>query len=304
MNNEQIETSASVANQAQTGTVENINEGIDQPEANVVHVETIATEAPASLKTLYRHPVDKMIGGVCGGLADYFGWEPTIVRLGWIVITLATGGGGFLAYLALWLLMPVGTVATGQTQASAISLNERNLGRAAYGLIALGVVWLLATTGILGGLFGVVWSLFRLIFWPMLLIGAGYMLLRGSRRNWRGEMDDMRLRMRSKVDGRMPNRESVGQNVRGLRDRLPLRRSRSDRMAMGVCGGIGKRLGIDTNLVRLIVAAFSIGSIGFGVLAYVVVGLILPEETDSDVVAVNREAQTVDVVDGSVSSVV
>ncbi len=47
---------------------------------------------------------------------------------------------------------------------------------------------------------------------------------------------------------------------------------------MGVCGGIGQKIGIDANLVRLVWAAFSIGSIGMGVLIYVLVGLFLPEE--------------------------
>ena len=54
---------------------------------------------------------------------------------------------------------------------------------------------------------------------------------------------------------------------------------------MGVCGGIGKKLGIDANLVRLIWAALSIGSIGMGVIAYVAVGLLLPEETGVEVVS-------------------
>jgi phage shock protein PspC (stress-responsive transcriptional regulator) len=61
--------------------------------------------------TLYRSPTDNMVGGVCGGLADFFGWDASLIRLFWVVMTLATGGGGFLAYLALWMMLPVGSVA-------------------------------------------------------------------------------------------------------------------------------------------------------------------------------------------------
>lgn len=48
---------------------------------------------------------NKMLAGVCGGVAEYLGWDPTIVRVIWIVLTLA-GGSGILLYLILWLVMP------------------------------------------------------------------------------------------------------------------------------------------------------------------------------------------------------
>lgn len=56
-------------------------------------------------KRLQRSRTEKMIGGVCGGLAEYFGIDPTIVRILWVVITLI-GGAGILAYLILWIAMP------------------------------------------------------------------------------------------------------------------------------------------------------------------------------------------------------
>jgi phage shock protein PspC (stress-responsive transcriptional regulator) len=46
-----------------------------------------------------------MLAGVCGGIAEYLGWDPTMVRLGWIILTLL-GGSGILIYLVLWLVMP------------------------------------------------------------------------------------------------------------------------------------------------------------------------------------------------------
>jgi phage shock protein C len=46
-----------------------------------------------------------MIGGVCGGLADYSGVDPVLWRVGFVGLTLA-GGSGILVYLFLWVLTP------------------------------------------------------------------------------------------------------------------------------------------------------------------------------------------------------
>ena len=48
---------------------------------------------------------NKMIGGVCAGIADYLGLDPTIVRIAWI-LTVFFAGFGILLYLILWLVMP------------------------------------------------------------------------------------------------------------------------------------------------------------------------------------------------------
>jgi len=60
----------------------------------------------ASSKTLTRSSTDRQVGGVCGGLAHYFGIDPVVTRVGFIVTTLFTGGAGALAYLAMLVVMP------------------------------------------------------------------------------------------------------------------------------------------------------------------------------------------------------
>jgi phage shock protein C len=55
-------------------------------------------------KQLMRSADDRMIGGVCGGLADYFGIDSTIVRLVFVVAVLS--GVSPLVYLVLWIVMP------------------------------------------------------------------------------------------------------------------------------------------------------------------------------------------------------
>ena len=56
-------------------------------------------------KKLYRSDTDKKLAGVCGGLAEYFNIDATLVRLGWVVFSLM-GGSGLLAYIIAALIMP------------------------------------------------------------------------------------------------------------------------------------------------------------------------------------------------------
>ncbi len=48
-----------------------------------------------------------MMGGVCGGVAEYFGWDVNIVRLATVAGTVLTGGTVVLIYLAALMLMPL-----------------------------------------------------------------------------------------------------------------------------------------------------------------------------------------------------
>ena len=56
-------------------------------------------------KKLYKSETTKMLAGVCGGIAEYFNIDPTLVRLGWVVFC-ALGGSGLLAYIIMAIIMP------------------------------------------------------------------------------------------------------------------------------------------------------------------------------------------------------
>ena len=50
---------------------------------------------------------DRMIGGVCGGVAEYLGWDPTVVRIGFVALSVFSAAfPGIFVYLILWALMP------------------------------------------------------------------------------------------------------------------------------------------------------------------------------------------------------
>ena len=58
------------------------------------------------IKKLYRSKQDRMIAGVCMGLAEYFNIDPTIMRLGFVGFALA-GGSALIIYALMWLIVPL-----------------------------------------------------------------------------------------------------------------------------------------------------------------------------------------------------
>ena len=143
---------------------------------------------------LYRSRTDKMLGGVCAGLGQYLGIDPTIVRLFFVLLALAEGVG-VLIYFALWLIVPredraeAATVEeTIRAGAGEIAERARTLGyearEAVRGphpqaglligavLIVLGAVFLLQNLS-----FPWLWWLDLDVLWPILLVVAGLFLL-------------------------------------------------------------------------------------------------------------------------------
>ncbi len=60
-----------------------------------------------STRKLKKTPHDKMVAGVCGGIAEYFGIDATLVRVGYVVLSvLSTGFPGLLVYIILAFVMP------------------------------------------------------------------------------------------------------------------------------------------------------------------------------------------------------
>lgn len=58
-------------------------------------------------KRLYRSRKDTFLSGVCGGIAEYFNFDVSLVRIGWVIATLATGGLGFIAYIIAAVVVPL-----------------------------------------------------------------------------------------------------------------------------------------------------------------------------------------------------
>ncbi len=56
---------------------------------------------------LTKSAKDRVLAGVCGGIAEWLGWDPTLVRIAFVAIAVMSGGmPGIAAYIILWLIMP------------------------------------------------------------------------------------------------------------------------------------------------------------------------------------------------------
>ncbi len=151
-------------------------------------------------KKLYRSVTDKMLGGVCGGLAEYFSIDPVIVRL-IFVLAVIFGGSGILAYIILWIIIPQkpyiitpfnntnpgnGDSASAteekksensDTNMNYVNINKNQSNRSIYAgafLILLGGIFLLDNF-VPHFHFG--------DFWPLVLIGLGFAIILNARNN-------------------------------------------------------------------------------------------------------------------------
>ena len=79
-----------------------------------------ADASTVSRRRLLRSMTDKRIAGVCGGLAEYFDVDPTIVRVSWVILSIVVGAVvfGIVAYVVAWFIIPPAPVATLHTSPS------------------------------------------------------------------------------------------------------------------------------------------------------------------------------------------
>jgi phage shock protein C len=124
-------------------------------------------EAPPP-RLLRRRLDNRVIAGVCSGLADYFAIDPILVRLAFVVITFA-GGAGVLAYIILWIVMTPAAVGTSPQPVSARVTGQGPFWLGAF-LVVMGGLFLIGNTGIFSWLN---WSL----FWPLILVALGVLIL-------------------------------------------------------------------------------------------------------------------------------
>ena len=76
-------------------------------------------------KRFYRNTTDKKIAGVAAGLADYFDIDPLLVRLIFVILALA-GGGGVLIYIILWIVTPERPFELNQTNNNSTMENQQS----------------------------------------------------------------------------------------------------------------------------------------------------------------------------------
>ena len=128
-------------------------------------------------KRLYRSRTERVLGGVCGGIAEYFGVDPTLVRLLAVVLILA-GGAGIIAYIIAWIVIPEEPEKEKAEEKPVITGERKEAGKKDIELVA----WILIFVGL-------IWFCLHLLSWwwpsrfiarlifPVALIIVGILLL-------------------------------------------------------------------------------------------------------------------------------
>jgi len=213
-------------------------------------------EVKSETKRLRKSRKNKYIFGVCGGVAEYFEIDSSIVRILW-VISIFIGGMGLAAYLVAAILMP-----KSEEDEKEIS-KEKACRKNNVGLIVGGILIFFGLLFLLGQFrfFNLNlrwWNLDRFIYfpwdliWPLALIFLGIIIAIGR-----------------------PKREEILQRVKGKN----LLRSKTDRKISGVCGGLGEYLNIDPTIIRIAWVLVSILSgVILGIIVYFIFALIIPDK--------------------------
>lgn len=202
-------------------------------------------------KRLYRSKSDRFISGVCGGIADYFEIDSNIVRIIFVILSF-TGGVGIFLYIAGLIILSENT---GDEEIPARKTNSSLL--IGLVLIVVGGIFLLREIGMFH-----YFNLFDISFstiWGILLIGIGIVLLFHAKRQT--------------AEGGHIEKKEITQEKK-------IYRSKHDKMLAGVCGGIGIHFQVDPSFIRIgwVLATFFSG--GLGILVYILLIFIFPEEPD------------------------
>lgn len=213
------------------------------------------------MKRLYRSKREKVLGGVFGGIAEYLEIDPVIVRL-LGVVSIFFSGVGIIFYFIAWMIIPDNPSQQIIENASekareAVAPEKRNALPFALGvvLVIFGILWAADEFGIIHN-FSFGFNIFPWrLFWPLLFIFFGVYLLASQ-----------------------TSVASRAKEVRNWAKDNRLSRSSTDKKLAGVCGGLARQWELDPTIVRL---AFAFGifiSFGFGMILYIVLAIILPED--------------------------
>ena len=224
-------------------------------EANAIHTS----------RRLYKSRQNRMIDGVCGGIAEYFGVDSTIVRILWVMITLL-GGSGLILYIIAMIIMPVNPEHLVQTSPSspvtAGSDKKRYWGIV---LILLGAFILMSNLGWFADLNW--WSFSRTVVFPISLILIGILFIYVHTR--KTQISAVPPQSQEMAGGQVnPSTPSIKE----------LRRSITDKKICGVCGGIAVYFNLDSTIVRILFVVLILASVGWGLLLYIILCILLPEE--------------------------
>jgi len=212
-----------------------------------------------AVKKLHRSGIDRMVAGVCGGVADYFAIDPMIVRVLWFVASFL-GGLGVTAYVISLILIPENPEHIGVPDSE--KKRRPNPGLViGIGIVCFGLLMLFK--GPLPFRWNYAWPFVWFgweFMWSIVLIGLGAWFIVYS------------------VQKSKQPKSGAGEKPAAQKR---LYRRKSERMLGGVCSGLANYWSLDVALVRVAYVLFTLLS-GFiwGIAAYLIFLFAVPEEQE------------------------
>ena len=131
---------------------------------------------------LYRSRKSKILGGVCGGMAEYFNVDPVIIRILWILLCIFSAGIGIVAYIICWIIIPLEPQAAFEASAREVNepeeKKEQNADEKKRGdggllvigsfFVCLGFLWMIAEqfhVGNFGGMAAILVGFTVIVYW-------------------------------------------------------------------------------------------------------------------------------------------
>jgi len=241
------------------------------------------TKNTSTTKTdrFYKSRKNRMIDGVCAGLADYLGVDATLVRVLWF-LSILVNGVGVIAYIVAAVIVPVNPAHKDLKE------NEKRKGNIALivglVLVLLGIFYLYNELD-LGYRWHFPFHLRHLPFWsvpwgmlwPLALIILGIWYIVHVMNKNKDAVDVKETPKAKKEPGGQKKTAS-----RNAKESGKLYRSRNDMILSGVCGGIAKHLDIDATLVRIGFAVLAVLThVVLGIIVYVVLVAVVPLEDEA-----------------------
>jgi phage shock protein C len=217
-------------------------------------------------KRLYKSKTNKIIAGVCGGLAEYFDVDTVIMRVLFVLLAFF-GGSGFILYIACWIIMPKNAdAAEGQNgPGESRTTNARKM----FGIVLIvgGAILLFSNLGFFSFLH--VWDISWSFVFPILLILLGMAII------YYRQAERIPA---SASSTEAPKDTPVDQTPPPAQSYRSFRRSRTDKKLFGVCGGLAKYFSIDSTLLRLLYIILCLASFGAGIVLYATLVLLVPDD--------------------------
>lgn len=203
------------------------------------------------MKRIYRSQNDRIVAGVCGGFAEYFGIDSTLVRLIWIFFTIF-GGIGILGYIFSIILISENK----NPKSNEIKTDDNDEKLVLWGvvIIIVGIIILLRHKPIVSMMWDSFGGNWLSTLFAFALIGIGIYIFINRRNDNEKIIDNL--------------------NIYGLH------LSATDKKLAGVCGGIAESTNIDSTIIRLIWVMGTFLSYGVGIVLYIICMIVFSKSSD------------------------